>query len=215
MNRVHHINQQQIIGVVLAGGQSRRMGGMDKATMMLGGETMLARVTARLAPMVGRVVVNENQGFNETERLGLPRVADPIAGFLGPLAGVLAGLDYARDAGADAIVTAAVDTPFFPTNLVDRLLSAAANSATGLAMASTPDQDDRNHRHPTFGLWPVALADDLRAALNDGLRKVVIWTDQHDCQYAEFSTQPFNPFFNVNTPDDMTQAETLIEEHFG
>ncbi|MCK5503320.1 MAG: molybdenum cofactor guanylyltransferase, partial [Tritonibacter mobilis] len=151
--------------------------------------------------------------------LGLPVVADTIEGFAGPLAGVLAGLDWAAEQGAEAIVTAAADTPFFPHDLVARLVAASEGQSHPLVLATTPKSGDevlksggkgRVNRHPTFGLWPVTLRDDLRAALTGGLRKVVLWTDQHGGREALFEAEPFDPFFNVNTPDDLARAEGLL-----
>ena len=137
----------------------------------------------------------------------MPVIQDSIDGFAGPLAGVLAGLDWAASRGHSHIVTAAADTPFFPCDLVPRLLLAAEGAP--IALAATPE-GGRINRHPTFGLWPVALRDDLRAALQDGVRKVVMWTDKHGTALAEFPTDPFDPFFNVNTPEDMELAEGMI-----
>ena len=135
-----------------------------------------------------------------------------IDGFAGPLAGVLAGLDWAAEQGADSIVTAAADTPFFsPCDLVPQLLMAGEGMAHPLVLAATPDAKRGQVRHPTFGLWPVALRDDLRAALNDGLRKVVLWSDQHDGREALFPVTQFDPFFNVNTPDDLIMAQTILK----
>jgi len=119
-------------------------------------------------------------------------------------------MDWAARRGAHAIVTAAADTPFFPVDLVAGLQAAAGRE--GLALAASRDEDGRLWRHPTFGLWPVALRDDLRAALAGGLRKIVVWTDAHDAGTAEFPARPFDPFFNINTPEDIARAETLAGE---
>tara|TARA_R110002033_G_scaffold25018_7_gene58232 strand:- start:5003 stop:5629 length:627 start_codon:yes stop_codon:yes gene_type:complete len=207
---------KQPVGVILAGGLATRMGGGDKALLQLGGQSLLARVIARLEPQVAGLALNANGDPARFASFGLPVVADSVEGFAGPLAGVLAGLDWAAELGADAIVTVAADTPFFPCDLVPRLLMAAEGMAAPLALAATPrgDADTRSMtggliRHPTFGLWPVALRDDLRAALQDGLRKVVIWTDAHDGRLAEFPDAG-GPFFNVNTPDDLAQAEAML-----
>ena len=207
---------KQPLGVILAGGLATRMGGGDKALLPLGGQSLLARVIARLEPQVAGLALNANGDVSRFAGFGLPVVADSVEGFAGPLAGVLAGLDWAAELGADAIVTVAADTPFFPCDLVPRLLMASEGMAAPLALAATPrgDADTRSMtagliRHPTFGLWPVALRDDLRAALQDGLRKVVIWTDRHDGRLAEFPDAG-DPFFNVNTPDDLAQAEAML-----
>jgi len=140
--------------------------------------------------------------------LRLLGIADSLDGFNGPLAGVLAGLDWAAAQGAETIVTAAADTPFFPCDLVPQLLLASEGMTHPLVLAATPDAKRGRARHPTFGLWPVALRDDLRAALGGGLRKVVLWTQQHGGREALFPQEA--AFFNVNTPEDLAQAETML-----
>ena len=192
------------------------MGGADKPLLALKGKPLLAHVIDRLTPQVDAIALNANGAAARFASYGLPVLPDSIPGFPGPLAGVLAGLDWASREGAEAIVTVAADTPFFPTDLVTRLTTAATGQVHPLVLAATPRgaEDTKSMtggliRHPTFGLWPVALRDDLRAALADGLKKVVLWTDRHDGRLAEFSNQPFDPFFNVNTPEDLAQAETL------
>ncbi|SDW64298.1 molybdenum cofactor guanylyltransferase MobA [Litoreibacter albidus] len=199
---------KQPAGVILAGGQSRRMGGGDKGLLRLGGETLLARVIDRLEPQVAEVALNANGDVARFDGFALPIIADSVAEFPGPLAGVLAGMDWAAAQGHSHIVTAAADTPFFPCDLVPRLMLAAETAP--IALAATPDPKRGLSRHPTFGLWSVALRDDLRAALKDGVRKVVAWTDKHGAATAEFSAKPFDPFFNVNTPEDMARAEGLL-----
>ncbi|MDX8352800.1 molybdenum cofactor guanylyltransferase MobA [Cognatiyoonia sp. IB215182] len=193
----------QPLGVILAGGQATRMGGGDKGLLDLGDSTILQRVIDRLEPQVAALALNANGDPQRFAHLGLPVIADSIPGFAGPLSGVLAGLDWAADQGASHIVTGAADTPFFPCDLVPRLMLAAEKNGTQIALAATP-----GGRHPTFGLWPTALRDDLRAALTDGLRKVILWTDKHGCAMAEFPDDA--AFFNVNTPDDLATAEAML-----
>lgn len=200
----------QPLGVILAGGLARRMGGGDKGMLMLNGQTLLARVVERLEPQVAEMALNANGDAVRFANFGLPVIADSIEGFAGPLAGVLAGLDWAAEQSATHIVTAAADTPFFPPDLVPQLLLAAETAQVEIALAATPHPQKGMLRHPTFGLWPVALRDDLRAALQDGLRKVVQWTDKHGAVTAPFLPTKFDPFFNVNTPEDMKVAEALI-----
>ncbi len=203
---------QKINGIILAGGLARRMGGGDKAASHVAGQSMFDRVKSRLASQVGTSALNANGDPGRFAELGLPVIPDSIGDFPGPLAGVLAGMDWAAGAGATHILTVAADTPFFPTDLCERL-SAAISTETPIALAATPDPKRGMSRHPTFGLWPVALADDLRVALMEGVRKVVLWTDQHGAATVPFSDDPFDPFFNVNTPDDMATAEALAREH--
>ena len=202
-----------LLGVILAGGQATRMGGGDKGLLDLGGGTLLSQVIERLAPQVAGLALNANGDPGRFAAYGLPVIPDSIAGFPGPLAGVLAGLDWAAAQGAQAIVTAAADTPFFPRDLALGLQQAAAQAGTPLALAATPDPGRGRVRHPTFGLWPVALREDLRMALAGGLRKVVLWTDRHGCAEALFATEPVDPFFNVNTPEDLAHARALMAEH--
>lgn len=197
------------LGVILAGGQARRMGGGDKGMLPLGDRVLLDHVVDRLAPQVAQVALNANGDPARFDPFGLPVVADSLDSSAGPLAGVLAGLDWAAGHGASHIVTAAADTPFFPADLVPQLLLAAEGESRPIALAATHGRD-RLHRHPTFGLWPIALRDDLRAALGDGVRKVVEWADRHGAATAVFPVGRFDPFFNVNTPDDLARAESLL-----
>lgn len=197
-------------GIILAGGQATRMGGGDKGLLPLGDGTLLSQVIDRLSPQVDQMALNANGDAARFATFGMPVLPDSIEGFAGPLAGVLAGLDWAADHGATHVVSAAADTPFFPHDLVARLQSAAHEADTQIALAATMDVDRGAMRQPTFGLWPVALRDDLRAALHDGLRKVVQWTDRHGAALAVFDPDPIDPFFNVNTPDDLTLAQQLV-----
>ena len=199
------------LGVILAGGAATRMGGGDKGLLALGGQSILDRVIARLDPQVAQLALNANGDPARFHRLGLPVIGDSVEGLAGPLAGVLAGLDWAAEQGGSHIVTAAADTPFFPCDLVPRLMMAAEQANAPIALAATPDPKRGLSRHPTFGLWPVALRDDLRAALNGGLRKVVLWTDAHGAVNAIFEASTgADPFFNVNTPEDLAQAEAML-----
>ena len=198
------------LGVILAGGMARRMGGGDKGLLALGSRTILDRVIDRLEPQVAGLALNANGDPQRFASYNLPVLPDSIEGFAGPLAGVLAGLDWAAEQGADSIVTAAADTPFFPTDLVRQLQLAGEGMTHPLVLAATPDPVKGQVRHPTFGLWPLALRDDLRAALNEGLRKVVLWTDRHGGREAVFPVHRIDPFFNVNTPDDLARAEELL-----
>jgi molybdopterin-guanine dinucleotide biosynthesis protein A len=191
------------LGVILAGGQARRMGGGDKGLIVLKGRTLLDRVMDKLGPQTEGLVLNANGDPERFAEYGLPVIGDTVEGFVGPLAGVLAGMEHAAHFGHSHIVTAAADTPFFPDDLVVRLQRAAERADTPIALAGTPEEG-RATRHPTFGLWPVNLRADLRAALEGGLRKVVLWTDKHGAATAAFDD---GAFFNVNTPEDLAEAE--------
>jgi len=207
------------LGVILAGGQATRMGGGDKGLLPLGHSTILDHVIARLRPQVGGLALNANGNAARFDAFNLPVLPDSITGFPGPLVGVLAGLDWAAEQGAESIVSVAADTPFFPADLVAVLQGRAEGMAHPLVLAATPRGEGETTksmsrsgliRHPTFGLWPVALRDDLREALNDGLRKVVIWTEKHHGREAVFESDQ-DPFFNVNTPEDLEQARAMLE----
>lgn len=194
----------QPAGVILAGGRAARMGGGDKGLLPLGRTTILDHVVARLAPQVSHLALNANGDPARFARFGLPVLGDGVAGFPGPLAGVLAGLDWAAALGLDAIVTAAADTPFLPEDLVPRLCLAAGTAGAPIVLAVAS-----SGRHPTFGLWPVDLRDDLRRALEDGTRKVMDWADRHGAAMAMFPDKSVDPFFNVNTPEDLARAQVL------
>ena len=194
------------LGVILAGGQSTRMGGGDKGLLALGDKPILQHVIDRLSVQTTPIALNANGDPARFTAYGLTVIPDSIDGFAGPLAGVLAGLDWAATQNATHIVTAAADTPFFPETLVADLIQASETQGKPIALART-----ENGRHPTFGLWPVALREDLRNALETGIRKVVQWTDRHGTATAHFHDAPFDPFFNVNSPDDLVQAHELLE----
>ncbi len=207
-------NPEHIAGVLLAGGQSRRMGGGDKCLTELAGKALLSRVIGRLRPQTNTLVLNANGDPDRFAAFGLPVVADPVEGFAGPLAGVLAGFSWAREHAPDArwIVTAATDTPFFPRDLVAELHDATKGQYPAIALAQS---DGR--LHPVFGLWPVALAGDLHEALMSGTRKVLHWTGRHPTATAEFPLMQLgdatlDPFFNVNSPDDLSRAEAVFAE---
>ena len=200
-----HPMMTEPVGVILAGGKATRMGGGDKGLLSLGSASILGHVIDRLAPQVTALALNANGNPKRFAAFGLPVLPDASDDFAGPLAGVLAGMDWAAGQGAECLVTAAADTPFFPCDLVPRLHLAAQEQSRPIILARTA-----NGRHPTFGLWPVALRADLRQALSNGVRKVVAWTDRHGTGHADFPTGPIDPFFNVNTPDDLERARDLI-----
>ncbi len=211
MNLTPSPNVGPVLGVLLAGGQSRRMGGGDKSLNQLNGAPLLEHVIERAASQTDHLILNANGDPARFEGFSLPVVADTFAGFAGPLAGILTGLEWARDnlPQAQWIVTMATDTPFFPQDLVQRFVAAVAAEDADMAMATSD-----NNRHPVFGLWPVRLADDLRHALTaQGVRKVLHWTDRFNLVQVDFSTPTFDPFFNVNRPEDLAQAQKLMAEN--
>lgn len=199
----------EVAGCVLAGGLARRMGGGDKGLIRLGGRLVLDHVLDRFQPQVSACVLNANGDPARFASYGLPVVADSVEGFAGPLAGVLAGLEWARDnTGARWVATAATDTPFFPEDFVARMLAAMEANGANMACAAS-----NGRHHPVFGLWPVGLADDLRHTLvEEGIRKVDLWTARHKLVAVEFAADPHDPFFNVNRPEDVEQAERIAAE---
>lgn len=181
------------------------MGGGDKGLLPLGRSTVMGLAIARLGPQVSALAINANGDPARLAALGLPVLPDPVEGRPGPLAGVLAAMEWAAGRGAERVATVAADTPFLPMDLVARL----AEAGPGIALAATPGEGGRPVRHPTFGLWPVALAGDLRAALGAGVRKVVEWTDRHGAAAALFPEE--DAFFNVNTPEDLARARAMAQ----
>jgi len=201
-----------ITGLLLAGGQSRRMGGGDKGLQVLAGKPMLAHVRDRLAPQVGRMVLNANGDPTRFAEFGLPVVADTVTGFVGPLAGVLAGLRWSAAVAPEARFVASVstDAPFLPPDLVARLAVALESAPRSIALARSAGE-----LHPVIGLWPVALADDLESNLKAGMRKVLQWTDRHGTIPVDFAPYPIggttvDPFFNANTPEEMAEARRIL-----
>ena len=200
-----------LAGCILAGGLARRMGGGDKPLLSLGGETMLTRVIARLRPQVGPLVLNANGEADRFAEFGLPVAPDPVEGFAGPLAGVLAGLRWTQVhvPRAEGIVSVAGDTPFYPVDLAARLVAARGEDPHRIVLARTD-----GHMHPVFGYWPVAIADSLETFLREGTtRKVLAFVDMHSNTSADF-IPPLgapDPFFNVNTPEDLAAAEDLLK----
>lgn len=199
------------LGLVLAGGLARRMGGGDKPLLEINGETILSRALARFRPQCERVVINANGDPARFTAFDYPVVADSVPDFAGPLAGILAGLDWAAEnaPGIEWIATAPGDCPFLPRDLVTKLHAARQASNAPLACARTGGR-----MHPVAGIFPAALREDLRAALTEEkLHKVGVWVGRHNAATAEWPDQPVDPFFNVNTPEDRTAAETLARKY--
>ena len=199
----------KVVGLLLAGGQSRRLGGGDKALRMLGATTLLERVIERLRPQVDALVLNANGDPSRFARFALPVVPDSIPGFAGPLAGVLAGLDWDAAQGPDYpfIVSVATDAPFLPDDLVMRLTNGLMEAGADLACAASGGRV-----HPVFGLWPVRLREDLRRAMvDDEIRKVDLWTGGYRLVTVPFADMPVDPFCDANRPDDFEAAASLLK----
>jgi molybdenum cofactor guanylyltransferase len=204
---------EPVAGVLLAGGRSSRMGGGDKCLRLLGGRPILARIVERLRPQVSDMVLNANGEPSRFAEFGLPVVADGIAGFAGPLAGVHAGLEWVRANRPDIryAVTIAADTPLLPADLVQRFLAERGTNATLLVARSAAGV------HPVIGLWPVTIASEIENALRQGERKVGAWVKKHGAIEVFFPTidiggKAIDPFFNINEPEDLAEADLLVRK---
>ncbi len=197
-----------VFAIILAGGLSTRMGGGTKALRMLGADTLLTHVVRRLRPQCDRLAINANGDPEQFQDYALPVVPDSFAGFAGPLAGVLAGMEWAASGGGESVVSVSVDTPFVPQDLMHRLREARGRS--GVAVAASPDASGQLRDHPTCALWPVALAPEVRAALESGLHRIGQFAAAYDPGRAVFDSQPLDPFLNVNTPEDLRRAARLV-----
>jgi len=196
------------VGVILAGGLARRLGGGDKAMRMVGGQTVLARLIGRLTPQVTRLILNANEDAARFAEYGLPVVGDDLPDRPGPLAGVLAGLDWAAQSAPDVrwVVTVPGDAPFLPEDLVARLRAARGEATLACAASG-------GRRHPVVTLWPVTLRHDLRRALVDeDLRKVGAYVGRNDPAVVEWPVEGVDPFFNVNTPADLVEADRIAAD---
>jgi molybdenum cofactor guanylyltransferase len=209
--RMTHLGFPPTLGLILAGGLARRMGGGDKVRIRIGGTSILERVIGRLAGQCSRIIINANGDPARFADTGLAVVADSVPDFAGPLAGILAGLDWTAANAPDCELIASVsgDCPFLPKNLLTRLHEARRAADTPLACARSGEW-----RHPVVGLWPISLRDDLRhALLHEGLHKIELWTERHGVAIADWPDAPIDPFFNVNTPEDAARAETIATRY--
>ena len=196
------------LGILLAGGLARRMGGGDKPLRLLAGRPILDHVIERLRPQCCGLVLNANGDPARFKAYGLPVIADTVPDYVGPLAGVLAGMDYCAAHRPDVsdLVSVATDSPFLPLDLVERLQQAREQAGMRLACAQSGDQVQ-----PPFGLWPVSLRHELREALMvEGLRKIDLWTARYGITTALWPQTPHDPFFNANRPDDLDEAERIF-----
>ena len=197
-----------VVGVLLAGGRSRRMGGGDKCLREIAGETLLARVFARVRPQVATLILNAGGDAKRFAAYDAPVVADSVEGFAGPLAGILTGMEWTQANAPECkwIATFPTDAPFLPENLVARLQAALTQEGAELACAASGGR-----AHPVVGLWPVALGPALRHAIvEEEMRKIDLWTARYRLARVEFRAEPLDPFFNVNAPDDLAAAEALL-----
>lgn len=199
---------EPVVGIILAGGLAKRMGGGDKCLLPLVGKTLLQRTVERAQPQVGSLLLNANGSSLRFARTRLPVIADIFANNLGPLAGIHAGLNWMRINSPDAkwLASFASDTPFFPTDLVAQLSSAAATSNSHLAVATS-----KGRTHPIFALWHVSLIDKIEQQLQAGdMPRLQDWIKQQKLVAVEFAGEHYDPFFNINTPQDLYAAEPLV-----
>lgn len=201
-----------VIGIVLAGGKSSRMGGGDKALLQLGGRPMLAHVIERLRPQVAEIVLNANGDPGRFAAFGLPLVPDRLDGQMGPLAGVHAGLAWAEANRPESrfVITVAADTPFFPNDLVSQLCAGTDKANPKLVVAQS-----ESGVHPVFALWPVSLAPHLEGSLGRGGRKALDFVTALQAKLVPFPPEEVaggtvDPFFNINRPEDLAEAEALL-----
>ncbi len=203
-----------IAAVFLAGGHGRRMQAdgqpADKPLRLLAGRSLLSHAIDAVRPQVAAMVLNANGDPARFAAFGLEVIADDMPDHPGPLAGILSGMRWAASRGFADVLSVPTDTPFLPGDLVTRLNTARRNAGTPLACAGSG-----GWTHPVIGLWPVSLADTLAEALRDGMRKIDRWTAQHGCATADFEIAGHDPFFNVNTPDDLAEAEKIAELVWG
>ncbi|EBW2353334.1 molybdenum cofactor guanylyltransferase MobA [Salmonella enterica subsp. enterica serovar Enteritidis] len=192
-----------VAALILAGGQSTRMGGGDKPLLELDGRPIIAHVIERLAPQATYMAINANGDGSRYAPFGLPVISDHLPDFPGPLAGVQAGLTWAAKRGANALLTIAADTPFFPQDLTARMVAAAD---ANIVVASSAGR-----MHPTFALWPLGAAEQLDAYLATGERRVLGFIEQGPHCAVDFPVEPIDPFFNINRPEDLAEARRLVE----
>ena len=204
-----------IPGIILAGGLSRRMGGGDKGLLMLGETSIIERVIDKISPQVGSLAININGDSSRFPDYKLPIIPDTIKGYLGPLSGILAGMEWAFKNGNRYIATVAADTPFLPDDFIKRLhaMVKSKNLNIGIAASRILSTDDV-FMHPTFGIWEVGLKDDLRNALANDTRKIMFWAKKFKLDYYYFDTSDklSDPFFNINTPDDLEEAKYRLKK---
>lgn len=197
---------QDIVGVIIAGGQARRMGGGDKCLLPLGHGVVLDHIIARLRPQVATLALNANGATERFAGFGVPVFADSLGGDIGPLSGILAALEWAAATYPRSryVLTVAGDTPFFPLDLGARLSAVAERDRADIALATADGHDE-----PLFALWSTALAEDLRDAIAAGTRKIMHWAERYRLARVAFA-EGEAAFFNINTPDDLAAAAARL-----
>lgn len=205
--------RHKVCGVLLAGGQSRRMGGGDKTLKTLAGKPILSHAIERLRPQVACLVLNANGDPERFADWRLPVQPDTVPDYAGPLAGILAGMEWAAKFApiCDLVLSAPTDAPFLPRDLADRLEEGMIDAGADIACAASGGR-----AHPPIALWPASLAEDLRLAMTqEAVRKVDVFTARYKLAQIDWPIEPLDPFMNVNTPEDLEKAEALAREAAG
>ena len=205
--------KREVPAVILSGGQSRRMNRNDKAFSSILDKTLLEIVVDRLQQQTQQVAINTNSNNPKYVKHGLPILNDQIGGFLGPLAGIFTAMKWANDRGYKKVATVAVDTPLFPKNLLEELYQKMKKSNSDIVFAASVSyHKQKKILHPVFGLWKTYLFEDLRDELKKGVRKVTLWSERHKASDVCFFDERIDPFFNVNTPDDIALLKEYLTE---
>ena len=203
----------EVPAVILSGGQSRRMHRNDKAFSSIADKTLLEIVVDRLQRQTQQVAINTNSNSPKYVQHGLPILNDQIGGFLGPLAGIFTAMKWANDMGYKKVATVAVDTPLFPKNLLKELYKKMIVSNSDIVFAASgSDYEQKKVLHPVFGLWKTYLFEDLRKELEKGMRKVTLWSERHKASCVCFSNKRIDPFFNINTPQDIVLLKEYLRD---
>ena len=208
---LNYSETQKVIGVILAGGQSRRFGGGDKFLKKLNGNLIIDHVINRLQSQTDELIINSNSSANLFREQGLAVVPDTIKGFAGPLAGILTGMEWVLQnrSNCEWIATFPSDAPFIPLNCVKEMQTCAKAEKSDIVCTSSGQRT-----HPVCGLWNVKLAPILRKGMiNEGIRKIDLWTSRHQLSIIKFPDHPYDPFFNINRRDDLEQAEKIIKSN--
>lgn len=203
-------NSKEIVGVILSGGLSRRMDNRDKSLIPLANKPLFEHVLDRFLPQCDTIIISSNSDNEQLASYGLPIIKDSLEGFLGPLAGLLASMEWVKRHQPETqwIASVPVDTPFLPTDLVSTLYQSVHDNESTLACAAS-----NNRTHPVIGLWPVELLTDLRIALTEqDIRKIDLWTSRYKVSHPDFNYKTIDPFFNINCDEDLVQAEALLSK---
>jgi molybdenum cofactor guanylyltransferase len=208
---LNYTKSKNVVGVILAGGQSRRFGGGDKFLKKLNGKLLIDHVIDRVSPQTSNVIINSNSNADLFKGQNHPIIPDSIGGYAGPLAGILTGMEWVLRVKPQCkwIVTFPSDAPFIPLDSAEKMIKCAEEERANIVCSAS-----NGRTHPVCALWQVGLADDLRKAMiNEEIRKIDLWTARYRSSVVEFSDQPFDPFFNINKPGDLERAEEILKSN--